>query len=134
MSRVGSATPSANAPVEDLTGAGILAVDQQEVGPEIGKAVNGAVPGGEGLDDGVQAGPDPGRFLRRLVAVELRRAQSGGLDRLDHPLGGLVAEHADGQNLRRQPLGDVTGQLDRDLADRWGEDESHCGSAEPGRQ
>ena len=37
------------------------------------------------------------------------RAEPGGVDHLDHPLGRLVAEHADGHDLGRQPADDVAG-------------------------
>ena len=55
---------------------------------------------------------DLGDALRALVAVELRAAQPGGVDDLHHPGGGLVAEDADREDLRREPPGDV-GRVDR---------------------
>ena len=70
-----------------------------------------------------QPGPDPGRVLRRLVPVELGGTQAGALHLLHHTLRRLVPEDPDGQDLRRQALGDVAGQLHRDLPRRGGEDE-----------
>ncbi len=56
--------------------------------------------------------------LRRLPAVELGAPQAGLGDDLHDPLGGLVAEDPDGQDVGRQPLGDVAGDRGGDLAGR----------------
>ena len=52
----------------------------------------------------------------RLVAVELGAASPACWTIVDHALGRLVAEHADGEDLRRQPLDDVGGPTGGDLA------------------
>ena len=82
--------------------------------------VEHAVAGREGLDEELHPLADPLALGRGLVAVQLHGVQAGGVDHLDHPLGRLVAEHADGHDLGRQPAGDVAGLGDRDLAGRAG--------------
>ncbi len=68
---------------------------------------------------------DVGGVGHRLVPVELRRLESGGVDGAHHPLGGLVPEHADGEHLGREPGGDVAGHDRRDLPAGRGEHEAH---------
>src|SRR5581483_1216306 len=50
--------------------------------------------------------------------------EPGPVHDLDHPLGHLVAEHADGDDLRGQAAHDLPGQGRRDLPRRRGEDEA----------
>ena len=52
----------------------------------------------------------------RLVAVQLGTFDPGAVDDVDHSLGMLVTEHADGHDLRRQAAGDVVDLLDGHLA------------------
>ena len=66
-----------------------------------------------GLDDPAHRPGDLGDDVGGLVAVELGRLDAGPVDELDDPLRVLVAEHADGEDLRRQPAGDVVGLLRR---------------------
>jgi hypothetical protein len=56
--------------------------------------------------------------------VELCAPKSGPVDDLDDALRRLVAEHADGEHLGGQPLGDVGGDGCRDLSGRGREDEA----------
>ena len=110
-------------PVEDLARPGVLAVDEQVVGAEFLEAGDVRITGRKGLDDERDAGADPLGLLGRLVPVKLCRGQAGRLDGLHHALGRLVAEDTDRDDLGRQSLRDVSGQLDRDLARGRGEHE-----------
>ncbi len=58
----------------------------------------------------------PPGLLRRLVAVELHRPQAGAVRDLGDALWLLVAEHADGEDIARQPLDDVGDELRMHLA------------------
>ena len=114
--------PLGQHPVEDLTRAAAGGrVDEDGVGRGVlGHPVEHAVTGRERLDQELHPLADPLALGRGLVAVELHRVEPGGVDHLDHPLGRLVAEDADGHDLGRQPPGDVTGLGDGDLAGRSG--------------
>ena len=103
------------APVEDLARPRVLAVHEQEVRAELLEAHDGAIPRRERLDHGGHAGADPLRLLGGLVPVHLGGAQSRHPDGFHDPLRRLVAEDADGQHVLGQPLGDVPGQVHRDL-------------------
>jgi hypothetical protein len=59
-----------------------------------------------------------------MTNVELGAPEAGLVDDGHDPLGRLVAEHADGEGLGRQPPGDVAGRLGGDLPLRGGEDEA----------
>ncbi len=112
MSRAGSTTPSARR--------------QSKTSPDPGDGAStstcpprsrrcgamAAVAGGEGLDDEGHALRHPLGVLGRLVPVELRGAEPGAVHDLHDPLGRLVAEHPDGEDLGREPL--------RRCADGWG--------------
>jgi hypothetical protein len=56
--------------------------------------------------------------------VQLRGLEAGAVDGVDDAVGVLVAEHADGEDLRWEPAGDVVHLLRRHLAGRRREDEA----------
>src|SRR5690349_723119 len=56
--------------------------------------------------------------------MELCRPQTGAMDGVDDPFWMLVAEDADGQDLRREAAGDVVHLLSRDLPRRRSEHEA----------
>ena len=121
-------------PVEHLARTRVRPVDEKEVRAEVLEARNGGITGREGLDDGADPGPYPLRLLGGLVPVQLRRTQTGQADGLDDTLRRLVTEHAHRQHVLGQTLGDVPGQLDRDLAGRRGEHEADRRRAEADRE
>ena len=117
-------------PVEHLTRARVVPVDQEVVGAELVEAGNGAFAGPEGLDHRRHPLAHPGGLLGRLVAVQLRRVQTGHVNGLGHPLGCFVPEDPDRQDVLGESLGDVPGQLHRHLPGRRGEDETERGRAQ----
>ena len=119
-----STTPSARRQSKTWPEPGLSPSTMQVVRAELLEAGDGALAGAEGLDHQRHPGADPLRVLGRLVPVQLRGAQPGGVHGLDHPLRRLVAEHPDGQDVLGQALGDVAGELDGDLPRRRGEDEA----------
>ena len=101
ISRVGSTTPSAEAPVEDLAGPGARAVDQQEVGAELRRTGRSA---GSPAANALIVHGTRSRTHRassaRLAAVQLHGAEPDPVGDLDDPLARLVPEHPDGQDAR----------------------------------
>ena len=102
-------------PVEHLARPGRRRVDHDRVGAVVIGAIEARVPRRERLDHHRHPGPDPPGLLGRLPAVQLGGPQPGVEADRHHPLGHLVAEHADGEDLGRQPAGDVAGSGQRDL-------------------
>ena len=111
-------------PVEHLTGAGRRRVEQHRVGAVVGGPLDGGIAGRERLDQHGDSVPHPPGLLRRLAAVQLRALEADLVDDLDDARGRLVAEHADGDDLRWQALDDVGHERGRDLAGRRGEHEA----------
>ena len=110
-------------PVEDLAGAGRRRVDEDQVGGVLVGAPGVGRPADDALDHPADLRGHLGDVGRRLVPVQLGGTQPGPVGHVDHPRRQLVAEHADGEDLRREPAGDVVDLLHGDLARRRGEDE-----------
>jgi hypothetical protein len=108
--------PFGEPPVEHLARAGAGAVDQEVGATELLEPGDRRVAGAERLDRARNPRRDPLGVLDRLVPVQLHRAQPDGVGDLDHPARRLVAEHADGQHLRRQALHDVRDGAGRHLS------------------
>ena len=86
-------------------------------------------PGGERLDDAADRRRTSATMLGRLVPVQLGGLQAGLVAQLDDPLGQLVAEHADGQDLGRQAAGDVVPPAGLDLPRSTGRTRTPTASA-----
>ena len=107
--------PLGQPPVEHLPRARVFPVHHEEVGAELLEASDRPLARPEHLDHGAHPGAHPFGLLGGLLAVQLGRTQAGRVHGLDHPLRRLVAKHPHGQDVLGQPLGDVAGEVDRDL-------------------
>ena len=130
----GRTTPSARRQSNTWPEPGFCPSTRRKSAPKSSKRAMVRSPAGKALMTVRHAGPHPLRLLGRLVPVHLRRAQTGDADGLDDALRRLVPEHADGQHVLGQALGDVPGQLHRDLARRRGEHEADRRRAEAHRE
>ena len=108
-------------PVEEVPRPGARAVDEDacwwRATPD--SAIRGE-PAANALTTKRTALATVGDRVGRLVAVELGPLDAGAVHDLDHPLGMLVAEHADRHDLGREPTGDVVDLLHRHLPRRTG--------------
>src|SRR5690606_26693779 len=93
--------------VVGLAAAGARAVDHHDVDAVLAHTGEGGVAGGEGLDDHGDPHGGVARRLGGLATVELGTAQARLVHDLQHALGRRVAEHADGDRLRRHASHDV---------------------------
>ena len=103
-------------PVEEVPGSGRRPVDEDRVGGQRRRRGDQRRTGRVRLDEEAHCLGDLADDVGRLVAVQLGAFDPGAVDDLDHSLGMLVAEHADGHDLRRQAAGDVVDLLDGHLA------------------
>ena len=126
--------PSASDQSKTLPDPGRLRVDQCDIGAVVVELIESRVAGDERLDDEGHVLADPQCVGRRLVAVQLRALETRLVHEIDDALRRLVAEHADGQHLGRQPAHDVAGPHRLQLADRRREDEPDRIRAERDRQ
>ena len=99
-------------------------VEQDGVGPVIVGVRHSRVSPGKGLYDHRDPLADPVRLLGRLPPVQLGGLEAGGVNDLDDPPGGVVAENPHGQEIfAGQALDDVGHPLRGNLTGRRGEDE-----------
>ncbi len=99
-------------PVEHLPEPGVGESTRSTSAPCSSARARASRAGGERLDDPPHLPAATSvDLLGRLAPVQLGRLHAGPVAGVDDPFGQLVAEHAHGQHLGREPAGDVVGHL-----------------------
>ena len=128
---LGILDPFSKTPVKELATARVRAVDEEQVGSDLGESSDQGARGWQRLDHERHALGHVAHLLRRLVAVELYAPETQLVGDLDDPQRRLVPEDADRERLGRQPTHDVASGTDRHLARRRSEDHPNGVDAQP---
>src|SRR5664280_912671 len=126
--------PFGQSPIEELARPGVGPVNQQKLGAVLFEPADVAVTGRKRFDGAAHPLSDPLGILDRLDPMELRGVEPYLVDDLDHPLGGFVSEHPDGEDMCGTALDDVGDLPGTHLPRRGGKYEAHRAGPQPGSQ